>query len=64
MTKRTAKSIAQQFNLSLVNTGNSGLPRQAKELKRALIELLTSAACPESEMPGNRGDDDESQTNS
>ncbi len=64
MTKRTAKPISQQFNLSLVNIPASEVSQdKRRELKRALVELLTSAACPESELRENRGDDNESQTN-
>jgi anti-sigma regulatory factor (Ser/Thr protein kinase) len=65
MTKRTAKSITQQFNLSLVSTPLMEVSQdKQKELRLALIELLTNAACPADETQDNRGDNHEPQTNS
>ena len=63
--KRTAKSIAQQFNLSLVSAPATQVsPDKQKELKLALIELLTNATCPAGETPGQPGGNHESQTHS
>jgi hypothetical protein len=48
--KRTAKPITQQFNLSLVSAPVLAISQEKQnELKRALVELLTSAACPAGE---------------
>jgi hypothetical protein len=62
--KQTAKIMGEQFNLPPI----SALPLafsqdRQKELKRALIELLTSAASPEGESREKNGGADESQTN-
>jgi hypothetical protein len=64
--KRSSKPIAQQFNLSLLSAAPIAISQDKhKELKRALVELLTDAVCP----PQNKreredaGGDDESQTN-
>lgn len=64
--KRTAKTVGEQFNLSLMNRPATAIPQDKQnELKRALVELLTSAALPEGETRDNRtgGDEDESQIN-
>lgn len=62
--KRTAKSIAQQFNLSLVSAPATNVsPDKQEELKLTLIELLTNATCPPGEMQGHPGGDHEPQTN-
>ena len=63
--KQTAKMIAEQFNLPLISTLPVAVAQDKQnELKRALVELLTSAALPEDETRDNRrGDDDESQAN-
>jgi hypothetical protein len=63
--KRRAKPISEQFNLSLISRPGTAIPQDKQnELKRALVELLTSAALPEDETRDNRrGDDDESQAN-
>lgn len=63
--KRTAKTVGEQFNLSLMNRPATAVPQDKQnELKRALVELLTSAALPEGETKDNRrGDEDEPQIN-
>jgi hypothetical protein len=63
--KQRAKAIGEQFNLSLINRSETAIPQNKQnELKRALVELLTSAVLPEEEvLDGRRGDEDESQTN-
>ena len=63
--KRTPKPITGQLNLSLMSTPVIAVPQEKqKELKVALIDLLTNAAYPESESPDHTtGDEDESQTN-
>ena len=62
--KRGGKLIAQQFNLSLLSAVPTtiSLDKQ-KELKLALIELLTDAVCPSQDERDDRGGDDEPQTN-
>ncbi len=55
--KRTAKAIAQQFNLSLVSTPATAVSQdKQEELKRALIELLSNAACTDSEAQDKGGE--------
>jgi hypothetical protein len=63
--KRRAKTIGEQFNLSLMSRSGTAIPQDKQnELKRALVELLTSAALPEEETRDRRrGDEDESQIN-
>lgn len=63
--KRTAKSIAQQLNLSLVSAPATEISQdKQEELKLALIELLTTnATCPLDETQDNPGGDHEPQTN-
>jgi hypothetical protein len=65
--KRSSKPIAQQFNLSLLSTVPITISQdKQKELKLALIELLTDAVCPsqgEDREEEDRGGEDESQTN-
>lgn len=63
--KRTPKRINGQFNLSLMSKPGIAVPQEKqKELKVALIDLLTSAACIEGESPdGVTGGDDESEIN-
>jgi hypothetical protein len=66
--KRSSKLIAQQFNLSLLSATPIMISQdKQKELKLALMELLTEAVCPsqnEREKDGGkRGGEDESQTN-
>jgi hypothetical protein len=65
MKRRGTKAIGEQFNLSLMSRPGIAIPQDKQnELKRALVELLTSAALPGYETRDNRrGDDDESQTN-
>lgn len=63
--KRTAKPITHQLNLLLVNTPATTVSQdKQKELKLALIELLTNAARPDGGTQDKRGDDHEFQTNS
>jgi hypothetical protein len=64
--KRRAKPISEQLNLSLMSRSKTAIPQDKQnELKRALIELLTSAALPEEETRDCRkGAEDEFQTNS
>lgn len=62
--KRSSKPIAQQFNLSLLSAAPITISQdKQKELKGALIELLTDAVCPRQDERDDRGGDDESQTN-
>ena len=63
--KRKAKAIGEQLNLSLLSRSVTAISQEKQnELKRALVELLTSAALPEEETRDcRRGDEDESQTN-
>ena len=62
--KPTAKMIAEQFNLPLISALPVAVSQDKQdELKRALIELLTSAACPEGETREGSGGEDESQSN-
>jgi hypothetical protein len=62
--KRSSKPIAQQFNLSLLSAAPIAISQDKhKELKRALIELLTDAICPPPDEREDRGGEDESQTN-
>ena len=62
--KRSGKPIAQQFNLSLLSVFPTTISQdKQKELKLALIELLTAAVCPNQEEREDRGGQDESQTN-
>jgi len=58
---RTAKSIARQLNLSLMSAeAITADPKKHRELTLALIELLTTAACPPDDARDPRGGDDES----
>jgi hypothetical protein len=51
--------IPQQFNLSLVSEPAITVPQdKQRELKVALVELLTKAACPNHEAQENGGDDE------
>jgi hypothetical protein len=62
--KRSGKPIAQQFNLSLLSAVPATISQdKQKELKLALIELLTDAVCPSQDEREDRGGEDESQTN-
>jgi hypothetical protein len=62
--KRSQKPNTQQFNLSLLSAAPLTISQdQQKELKRALIELLTDAVGPSPDKRENRGGEDESQTN-
>jgi hypothetical protein len=62
--KRNSKPIAQQFNLSLLSAAPINIyQNKQKELKLALIELLTDAVCPSQDEREDRGGKDESQTN-
>jgi hypothetical protein len=63
--KRTLKPITAQLNLSLMSTPVSAVPQEKqKELKVALIDLLTSAASPAGEGPDHTtGGGDELKTN-
>jgi hypothetical protein len=57
--KRTVHLFPQQFNLSLVSEPAITVPQdKQRELKLALVELLTKAACPNHEMPDNGGEDE------
>jgi hypothetical protein len=61
--KRSGKPIAQQFNLSLLSAVPTTISQdKQKELKLALIELLTDAVCPSQAEREDRGGEDESQT--
>lgn len=61
--KRSSKPITQQFNLSLLSAAPIMISQdQQKELKLALIELLTDAVCPSQDERQDRGGEDESQT--
>jgi hypothetical protein len=61
--KRTVHLVPQQFNLSLVSEPAITVSQdKQRELKLALVELLTKAACPDHEAPDNGGED-ESETN-
>jgi len=61
---KRSKPIAQQFNLSLLSAAPIliSLDKQ-KELKLALMELLTQAVFPSQKEREDRGGKDESQTN-
>ena len=62
--KQTAKMIREQFNLTLISALPMAVSQDKQdELKQALIELLTSVACPEGETREGSGGEDESQTN-
>jgi hypothetical protein len=62
--KRSSKPIAQQFNLSLLSAAPIMISQdKQKELKLALMELLTDAFCPRQKEGEDRGGEDESQTN-
>ncbi len=57
--KRTVHLIPQQFNLSLVSEPAITVPQdKQRELKLALVELLTKAACPNHETQDNGGEDE------
>lgn len=68
--KRTPQLITAQMNLSLkVSTLANAVPQEKqKELKLALVDLLTNAACPKEEESLDpdpaKGGKDEFQTNS
>jgi hypothetical protein len=61
---RTAKPLARQLNLSLMSAEALTMdPEEHHELTLALIELLTTAACPPHDPDDTRrphGGDDES----
>jgi hypothetical protein len=58
--KRSSKPIAQQFNLSLQSAAPFPISRdKQKELKLALMELLTSSVCPSQNAKEERGDEDQ-----
>ena len=60
--KRSSKLIAQQFNLSLLSAAPILISQdKQKELKLALMELLTDAVCPSQKEGEARGGEDESQ---
>ena len=62
--KRRSRPIAHQFNLSLLSAAPLMISQdKQKELKRALMELLTDAVCPSQNEREDRGGEDESQTN-
>jgi hypothetical protein len=62
--KRSSKPIAQQFNLSLLSAAPIMISQdKRKELKRALMELLTDAVCPSHNEREDSGGEDESQAN-
>ncbi len=58
---RTAKPLARQLNLSLTTAEPLTVDHEKRrELTLALIELLTTAACPPDAARDPRGGDDES----
>jgi hypothetical protein len=62
--KRSSKPTAQQFNLSLLSAAPLMMSQdKQKELKLALMELLTDAVSPSQNEREDRGGEDESQTN-
>ena len=62
--KRSSKAIAQQFNLSLLSAAPMMISQdKQKELKLALMELLTDVIYPNHKEREARGGKDESQTN-
>ena len=62
--KRSSKPTAQQFNLSLLSAAPLMMFQdKQKELKLALMELLTDAVSPSQNEREDRGGEDESQTN-
>ena len=62
--KRSSKPITQQFNLSLLSAAPIMISQdRQKELKLALMELLSDAVCPSQQERESRGGKDESQTN-
>jgi len=62
--KRSSKPIAQQFNLSLLSAAPIMISQdKQKELKLALMELLTDAVCLSQNAREDRGGEDEPQTN-
>jgi hypothetical protein len=62
--KPSSKPITRQFNLSLLSAAPIMISQdKQKELKLALIELLTDAVCPSRDEREDRGGEDESQTN-
>lgn len=62
--KRSGKPIDQQFNLSLLSAAPIMISQdKQKQLKLALMELLTDAVCPSQNKREDRGGEDESQTN-
>jgi len=61
---KRSKPIAQQFNLSLLSAAPILISlHKQKELKLALMELLTQAVFPSQKEREDRGGKDESQTN-
>jgi hypothetical protein len=57
--KRIVHLIPQQFNLSLVSEPAITISQdKQRELKLALVELLTKAACPDHEAQDNGGEDE------
>ena len=60
--KRTIKTVGGQFNLSLISAPPTAVPQdKINELKRALVELLTSAARSENaNQVSSSGGEDES----
>ena len=62
--KRSSKPTAPQFNLSLLRAAPLMMSQdKQKELKLALMELLTDAVSPSQNEREDRGGEDESQTN-
>jgi hypothetical protein len=62
--KRSSKPMTQQFNLSLLSAAPIMISQdRQKELKLALMELLSDAVCPSQQERESRGGKDESQTN-
>jgi hypothetical protein len=57
--KRAVHLIPQQFNLSLVSEPAITIPQnKQRELKLALVELLTKVASPNNETQDNGGEDE------
>lgn len=59
---RTAKPLSPQLKLALMTTDDvSVVPTTLHELKAALIELLTTAACPPDVAREASGGDDDAE---
>lgn len=59
---RTAKPLGPQLKLVLMSTENASVvPTTSHELQAALIELLTTAACPPDVAREASGGDDDAE---